>query len=439
MARGASSTTTRSSARTPRAVYLVDGARTPFLKARGGPGPFSASDLALQAGRRLLLRQPFAPGDLDEVILGCIIPGPDEANIARVSALRLGCGDHVPAWTVQRNCGSGLQAVDCAAQAVAQGRADLVLAGGAESMSHAPVLWRPEMVAFLAAWAQARGAGARMRALARLRPAQLKPIIGLLRGLRDPVVGLSMGQTAEVLAQRFHISREDMDAFAVQSHQRLAAAHDQGRLGEIEPLYVDGTVYQADDGVRRDTSVAALAKLKPAFDRPFGQVTAGNSAQVTDGAAWVLVASERALKRHALEARARVVDSQWAGLDPAQMGLGPVYASTPLLKRRRLSLDQLDCIELNEAFAAQVLACLAAWRDRDFCREQLGLRTALGAVDPERLNVDGGAIALGHPVGTSGARLVLHLMHALEQRGGTRGLATLCIGGGQGGAMLIER
>jgi acetyl-CoA C-acetyltransferase len=439
MARGASSTTTRSSARTPRAVYLVDGARTPFLKARGGPGPFSASDLALQAGRRLLLRQPFAPGDLDEVILGCIIPGPDEANIARVSALRLGCGDHVPAWTVQRNCGSGLQAVDCAAQAVAQGRADLVLAGGAESMSHAPVLWRPEMVAFLAAWAQARGAGARMRALARLRPAQLKPIIGLLRGLRDPVVGLSMGQTAEVLAQRFHISREDMDAFAVQSHQRLAAAHDQGRLGEIEPLYVDGTVYQADDGVRRDTSVAALAKLKPAFDRPFGQVTAGNSAQVTDGAAWVLVASERALKRHALEARARVVDSQWAGLDPAQMGLGPVYASTPLLKRRRLSLDQLDCIELNEAFAAQVLACLAAWRDRDFCREQLGLRTALGAVDPERLNVDGGAIALGHPVGTSGARLVLHLMRALEQRGGTRGLATLCIGGGQGGAMLIER
>lgn len=440
MARGASSTTTtRSSARTRRAVYLVDGARTPFLKARAGPGPFSASDLALQAGRRLLLRQPFAPGDLDEVILGCIIPGPDEANIARVSALRLGCGDHVPAWTVQRNCGSGLQAVDCAAQAVAEGRADLVLAGGTESMSHGPVLWRPEMVAFLAAWAQARGPEARVRALARLRPAHLKPIIGLLRGLRDPVVGLSMGQTAEVLAQRFHISREDMDAFAVQSHQRLATAHDQGRLGEIEPLYVDGTVYQADDGVRRDTSVAALAKLKPAFDRPFGQVTAGNSAQVTDGAAWVLVASERALKRHALDARARVVDSQWAGLDPAQMGLGPVYASTPLLKRQRLSLDQLDCIELNEAFAAQVLACLAAWRDRDFGREQLGLRTALGAVDPERLNVDGGAIALGHPVGTSGARLVLHLMHALEQRGGTRGLATLCIGGGQGGAMLIER
>lgn len=420
-------------------AYLVDGARTPFLKARGAPGPFSASDLALQAGRRLLLRQPFEPGALDEVILGCIIPGPDEANIARVTALRLGCGEQVPAWTVQRNCGSGLQAVDCAAQAVSEGRAELVLAGGTESMSHAPVLWRPEMVELLAAWSRARGLGERLRTLARLRPAHLKPVIGLLRGLRDPVVGLSMGQTAEVLARRFGIARAEMDTFAARSHQRLAAAQDEGRLNEVEPAYANGAVHEADDGVRRDTSADALAKLRPAFDPPFGQVTAGNSAQVTDGAAWVLVASERAVKRYGLEPRARVADTQWAGLDPAQMGLGPVYAATPLLKRRRLALDALDYIEINEAFAAQVLACLAAWRDRDFCREQLGLRSAFGSPDPERLNVDGGAIAIGHPVGTSGARLVLHLMHVLEQRGGTRGLATLCIGGGQGGAMLIER
>ncbi|NIR28949.1 MAG: acetyl-CoA C-acetyltransferase [Gammaproteobacteria bacterium] len=422
-----------------RSVYLVDGARTPFLKARGAPGPFSAADLAVQAGRRLLLRQPFDPSALDEVIVGCIIPGPDEANIGRVTALRLGCGEHVPAWTVQRNCGSGLQAVDCAAQAIADGRSELVLAGGTESMSHAPVLWRPEMVALLAAWSRARGPGERVKALARLRPAHLKPIIGLLRGLRDPVVGLSMGQTAEVLSKRFGITREEMDAFAVQSHQRLAKAQEEGRLDEVEPVYHDATVHDVDDGVRPDTSTAALAKLRPAFDPPFGQVTAGNSAQVTDGAAWVLVAGERAVKRYGLEPRARMVDAQWAGLDPAQMGLGPVYASTPLLKRHGLGLDQLDHVEINEAFAAQVLACLAAWRDRAFCRDQLGLRSALGALDPERLNVDGGAIAIGHPVGTSGARLVLHLLHVLAQRGGTRALATLCIGGGQGGAMLIER
>jgi len=423
-----------------RPVFVVDGARTPFLKARGAPGPFCASDLALGAGAPLLLRQPFPPDALDEVILGCIVPGPREANIARVVALRLGCGDAMPAWTVQRNCGSGLQAVDCAAQAVAEGRADLVLAGGTEAMSHAPLLWRPELVRAIGAWARARGVRDKLRALATLRPRHLKPVVSLVEGLRDPVAGLSMGQTAEVLTERFDIAREAMDAYAAASHRRLAAAQEEGRLEEIEPLYTaGGKVHADDDGVRPDTDESALARLEPAFDRPFGRVTAGNSAQITDGAAWLVVASEAAVERHGLTPQAQIVDTEWAALDPARMGLGPVYASSRLLARRRLTLDKLDYIELNEAFAGQVLACLAAWRDEDFCREALGTRHALGAVDRERLNVDGGAIAIGHPVGTSGARLVLHLMHVLRQRGARRGLATLCIGGGQGGAMLLER
>ncbi len=423
-----------------RVVYVVDGARTPYLKARTQPGPFRASDLAVAAGRQLLARQPFSPEDLDEVLLGCVMPGPDEANIGRVVALRLGCGDRVPAWTVQRNCASGMQALDSAARNIAAGRADLILAGGTEAMSHAPVLLNNDMVAWLGAWARAKGFMARLKTLGQLRPAHLKPIIGLLRGLTDPVVGLSMGQTTENLAYRFGISREQMDQYAVQSHQRLAAAIDEGRLAEIEALYdTRGRVYAEDDGLRRDSNMEQLAKLRPVFDRHFGLVTAGNSAQITDGAAMLVLASEEAVKHYKLPVLGRIVDSQWAGLDPAQMGLGPVHAMTPLLQRQQMGIGDIDYFEINEAFAAQVLACRAAWQDPDYCREELGLQQVLGEIPRDRLNVDGGGVSLGHPVGSSGARIVLHLLHVLQHNKAKRGVASLCIGGGQGGAILVER
>lgn len=422
-----------------RPVYIVDGARTPFLKARGAPGPFSAADLATQAARSLLLRQPFPPTAFDEVIAGCVMPGPDEANIARIVALRLGCGERVPAFTVQRNCASGMQAIDTAARNIGSGRAELVLAGGIEAMSHAPVLLGNAMVAWLAGWSRAKGIAARTRALARLRPAHLTPVIGLLRGLTDPVVGLSMGQTAEILAHRFAIDRERMDAFALASHRRLAAAQDQGHLDEIEVVYDrDGKCYNADDGLRRDTDLTSLAGLKPVFDRPFGKVTAGNSAQVTDGAAWLILASEDAVRRHGLPVLARVVDSEWAGLDPAQMGLGPVHAMAPLLMRHGYDSGDIDYWEINEAFAAQVLACLAAWGDAAYCREQFAREAPFAPIDQARLNVDGGGVSLGHPVGASGARITLHLVHVLRRHKARRGIASLCIGGGQGGALLIE-
>ena len=420
-------------------VYVVDGARTPFLKARSGPGPYSASDMATAAGRALLLRQPFGADALDEVILGAASPSPDEVNIGRVVTLRMGCSDKVPGWTVMRNCASGMQALDSAIANIRTGRSELVLAGGVDALSRAPLLFSEAMVRWLSGWYAAKSFGQRMQAAARFRPAYLAPVLGILKGLTDPVVGLSMGQTAENLAWRFGIDRRQMDAFALASHLRVVAGRKSGHYGEIVPLIAeDGTVHAEDDGVRPDSSMEGLAKLKPFFDKKFGNVTPGNSSQITDGAAWLLLASEAAVAKHGLKPLGRIVDSQWAALDPAQMGLGPVHAATPILQRHGLELNDLDAWEINEAFAAQVLACLAAWKDETYCREQLGLDRALGELDAEKLNVDGGAIALGHPVGASGARIVLHLLHVLKRKGGGRGIATICIGGGQGGAMLVE-
>ena len=421
-------------------VYVVDGSRTPQLKAKGKPGPFRASDLAVACGRPLLARQPFIPEDIDEVIMGCVMSGPDEANIARVIALRLGCGEKVPAWTVQRNCASGMQAIDSAIKDISTGKANLILAGGTEAMSHAPILFNEEMAALLGGWFATKTIMQRLKVLSQFRFRHLKPVIGLLRGLTDPVVGLSMGQTAENLAYRFAITRSQMDEFAVRSHLRLENAIEQGYLSEIETLYDQyGNFHEFDDGVRADSSIEKLAKLKPVFDKPFGMVTAGNSAQVTDGASLLILASEQAVKEHNLPVLGKIVDSHWAGLDPAQMGLGPVHAITPVLQRQNLKLDDIDYWEINEAFAAQVLACLAAWKDDKYCKDELGLDSSLGELDQEKLNIDGGGISLGHPVGASGARIVLHLLHVLKRNNAKRGIASLCIGGGQGGAMLIER
>ena len=425
-------------------IYIVDGARSPFLKAKNRPGPFAAGDLATQAGRSLLARQRFEATELDEVILGCAAPSVDEVNIGRVVALRMGCGQKVPGWTVMRNCASGMQALDSGINNILAGRSQLVLAGGVDALSRAPLLYADAMVNWFADMAAARSAGQKAALFARVPlKALLAPVIGIMKGLTDPMVGLLMGQTAENLAYRFGITREQMDAYSVRSHQRVAAAQDAGYLaaggGELEALYDRaGNALMLDDGVRRDASLERLAKLKPFFDRKYGNVTPGNSSQITDGAAWLILASEDAVRRHGLEPAGRIVDSEWAGLDPAQMGLGPVHAATPILKRHRLALNDLDYWEINEAFAAQVLACLAAWQDAAYCRDTLGLPGALGELDMAKLNVDGGAVALGHPVGASGARIVLHLLRTLERNKARRGIAAICIGGGLGGAMLVE-
>ena len=421
-------------------IYIIDGARTPFLKSRNRPGPFSASDLATAAGRELLVRQPFAPTDLDEVIVGCAAPSVDEVNIGRVVALRMGCGQKVPGWTVMRNCASGMQALDSAINNIRAGRSNLLLAGGVDALSRVPLLFSDAMTLWLSNWYAAKSLGQRAALATQFRLSYLAPVIGLMKGLTDPMVGLLMGQTAENLAFRFGITRGEMDEFAARSHARTLRGQREGHFAdEIVPLYDKGKAYVADDGVREDSTAENLAKLRPFFDRKYGNVTAGNSSQVTDGAAWLVLASERAVEQHKLVPRGVIRDSEWAGLDPAQMGLGPVQAATPMLVRQGLGMADVDAWEINEAFAAQVIACLRAWASDEYCRTELGLPGAFGTLDQDRLNADGGAIAIGHPVGASGARIVLHVLKTLERTGGRRGVASICIGGGQGGAMLVER
>src|SRR5580765_8500139 len=287
-------------------IYVIDGARSPFLKSRNRPGPFAASDLATQAGRALLARQKFAPDQLDEVILGCAAPSVDEVNIGRVAALRMGTGQKVPGWTVMRNCASGMQAVDSGISNVLAGKSNLVLAGGVDALSRAPLLYSDKMVLWFSDMAATKTTGQRIAAFGKLPVrALLAPVIGIMKGLTDPMVGLLMGQTAENLAQRFGITREQMDAFSVRSHLKVAKAQDEGRLapggGEVEALYdARGHTFGLDDGVRRDASMQNLGKLKPFFDRKYGNVTPGNSSQITDGAAWLILANDDAVRKYDL-------------------------------------------------------------------------------------------------------------------------------------------
>lgn len=410
-------------------VYIVDMSRTPFIKAEQGPGAFSASDLAIAACQPLLLRQTFLPTELGEVVTGCMIPSSEEANIARVISLRVGCSKEVPAYTVQRNCGSGMQALDSAMKDIQLGRHDLVLAGGTEAMSRAPLLFNAAMTRWFSRFASCKTISQKLKTALQFRPKFLVPEIALLKGLTDHVVRMNMGHTAEEIAYRYHITRESMDAYALQSHTRAIQAQNNKSLTDIVSLInpVKGNVISADNGVRTDTSQEKLAKLKPIFDKPFGTVTAGNSSQVTDGAAFMLLASEDAVKKWNLKPRAKIIDIAWAGVAPEVMGLGPVAAIQKLMQQQQCEFNSIDYWEINEAFAAQVLGCLAE------------LKAEFKIVPQDKLNIYGGAIALGHPVGASGARIVMQLINALENNNAKRGIASMCIGGGQGGAMLVER
>ncbi|MBP9726268.1 MAG: acetyl-CoA C-acetyltransferase [Gammaproteobacteria bacterium] len=419
-------------------VYIVDMSRTPFIKAEQGPGAFSASDLAVAACRPMLLRQSFLPTELGEVITGCMMPSSEEANISRVISLRIGCGKEVPAYTVQRNCASGMQAIDCAMKDIQLERHDLALAGGVDAMSRAPLLFNSGMTAWFSRFASSKNVSQKIKTLLQFRPQFLAPEIALLKGLTDHTVRMSMGQTAEEVAYRYQISREAMDAYALQSHMRAMQAQKDKSLTNIVPLINprNGNVIAIDNGVRADSSLERLAKLKPFFDKPFGAVTAGNSSQITDGAAYMLLASEAAVKRLNLPVRAKIVDVAWVGLAPEVMGLGPAVAIQKLMQQQNFELNSIDYWEMNEAFAAQVLGCLSMLRQEG--RVPLA-PTQNKSIPQDKLNIYGGAIALGHPVGASGARIVMQLINALENNNAKRGVATLCIGGGQGGAMLIER
>lgn len=423
-----------------REVVVVAGVRTPMGKANGCLREFTAVDLGAMAMRELLARSPVCADDLDAVIVGNVIQPSEAANIARVVALNAGVPKRVPAHTVHRNCASGMQAVTDAAEKVAAGRAEIVVAGGIESMTHAPLLFHDDFRAALVQWNRAKSWSDRLAAAKAMLRSPWRPRMALLEGLTDPTVGLNMGQTAEVLAREFAITRREQDEFALRSHQLADQAWQQGFF-EQEVMHLfpppSFSAVHRDEGIRPAQSMEALGKLKPVFDKPLGTVTAGNSSQITDGAAMLLVTHRERAEAEGWPILGFLHDWAYAGCDPARMGLGPVFATHKVLAGRGLQLADIRFMEINEAFAAQVLACLKAMDSREFAEKHLGLSQPLGMPEMSSLNVHGGAIAMGHPVGMTGARLVLTLMRTLSEQGGGLGVATLCIGGGQGGAVLL--
>jgi acetyl-CoA C-acetyltransferase len=389
-------------------VYLAGAVRTPIGKFGGTLASWTAADLGVAVAKESLRRAGVAADQITDSIWGCARQAGGGPNVARQITFRAGVPQTIPAATINQACGSGLKAIILAAQEIMLGRSDAVLAGGTESMSRVPYL------AEGARW------GARM--------GNMQLVDGMYRdGFSDPLSGLLMGQTAEKLAREYEISRREQDEFALASQQKAEAAIASGRFNdEVISLEISGkkgetTSFAKDEHCRAGTRIEDLAKLPPVFYKD-GTVTAGNSSGITDGAAAVIVLSEEGLKRFGTTPQARIVDYEICGVAPEIMGIGPVPAVRALLERQKLSLSQIDLIELNEAFAAQVIAC-----DRE-----LGFPA-------DRLNVNGGAIALGHPIGCTGVRITTTLLHEMQKRQARFGLATLCVSGGMGLALLLER
>lgn len=421
-------------------LHILAAVRTPFARAGTDLAGLDAVELGRAATTALLARSGIDPQVIDEVIFGCVGQPAHAQNVARIIALRSGIPESRPAMTVHRNCASGLEALATAHAKLCAGQGEVFLVGGTESMSNLPLQFPRQAMTKFATLAGAHRLDRRLAALAAFRPADFAPVAALRLGLTDPVVEMNMGETAELLAREFQIPREAQDAFALRSHQRALAAAEH-RRSEIAPLYLADHGFQPvpdDNGIRPETSLDKLARLRPLFDRDHGSVTAGNSSQVSDGAVALLVAGDAAVARHGWQPLGRLTAYACTGCDPRRMGLGPVRALDALLHRTGLRLDQADIVELNEAFAAQVLAVLQCLKEPASAR-RAGLDGPLGEIADEQLNPRGGAIALGHPVGASGARLALTALDQLRHRGGHRALVSLCVGGGQGAAALFER
>lgn len=419
-------------------IAIVDGLRTPFCKAGGVFNNWEADDLGAIVVRELLAKVHLPADEVDELIFGNVLQPPHASNVARVLAVKGGLPIKVPSFTVNRNCASGLEAITTAANKIRVGEAEIIIAGGAESMSNFPVLFRKSMRDFMMKISKAKGWKNKAKIALSFRPSFFAPEIP---GIADPLCGMTMGQTAEKLAREFLITRQDQDEYSLMSQQRSADALDMGKLAEeIIPIPSPPTfkVQEYDDGIRHDTSIEGLSKLRPAFDRLAGSVTAGNASQVTDGAAAVLLMKESKAKELGLTPLGYLSEYSCAALEPSRMGLGPAFAIAKLLDKTKKNLSDIDLIEINEAFAAQVIAVERALASDDFAKRELGKEQAVGQMDRERLNVNGGAIALGHPIGVSGTRLVLTILKELHRRNKNTGIASLCVGGGQGEAALLE-
>ncbi|MFC2157241.1 thiolase family protein [Acidobacteriota bacterium] len=420
-------------------IAIVDGVRTPMTKAGTALKDIEADALAAAAVKGLLQRTDMDVGSVDELIFGNVATPVHAANISRVIALKAGLPVDMPAFTVSRNCASGMESITTAASKILAGVGDVYIVGGVESMSNIPFLFSREMKDFFSSLYKARNLPSRLKALLSFRLRFIKPVIGVVQGLTDPISGMILGDTAELLAREFRISREEQDRFALKSHQRAVRASKDGIFDqEIVPVPLGAEIQEKDVGPRDNQSLEALGKLSPYFDKVNGTVTVGNSSPLTDGACALLVMEEERAREMGYSPLGYLKEYTYVSLDPARMGLGPVYATAALLKKSGASMKDFQIIELNEAFAAQVLACLEAFDSEKFAIESLNLPHSVGKIDQEILNVNGGAIALGHPVGMTGARLVLHTLKELNRRHQQTGLATLCVGGGQGAAFLLE-
>ncbi|MCG3146595.1 MAG: putative acetyl-CoA acyltransferase [Verrucomicrobiae bacterium] len=409
-------------------LAIVDGIRTPFGKAGTMLKPLPAHELGRLAVTALLERTGIERGQISHVIFGNVAQPNDAANIARVIAVNAGIPPEIPAYTVHRNCASGFEAITSAYEKLVAGQGDVFLVGGTESMSNIPLLYTAAAADKYTALSRAKTGGEKLRALSAFRLRDFKPRLGVLLGLTDPTCGLTMGQTAEVLCRDFGISRDQQDRFALASHQKAHQARSKLRE-EITPVALPGGQTMRDDnGVRENPTLEALTKLAPVFERNNSTVTAGNASQLTDGAVALLVMSEARARQLGHKPLGYLRAYAYTGVEPQRMGIGPAYAIPAALTRAGLKLADLDLVEINEAFAVQVLACAAVLKN------QFGL-----TLNPETLNVNGGAIALGHPVGASAARLVLTLLKEMHRRNVRTGLASACVGGGQGGALILDR
>jgi len=376
----------------------------------------------------LLERTEFDARKVSQVIFGCVAQPAEAANVARVIALNAGIPQEIPAYTVHRNCASGFEAITSAYEKMLAGQGDAFVVGGTESMSNIPLLYSTEAADKFAALARAKSSFRRLGAMLAFRPRDFKPRVGVMLGLTDPVCGLNMGETAEVLYRDYGITREQQDAFALESHQKTVRARPK-LAEEIATVYLPtGQYVDKDNGVRENQTMEALAKLRPVFDKRNGTVTAGNSSQITDGAVALLVMEEEKARRLDFKPLGYLRGYAVAGVDPRRMGLGPAYAIPKALEESHVKWNEIQLIEINEAFAVQVLAV------------ELVLRKEFGMeINRDLLNVNGGAIALGHPVGASGARLVLTLLKEMKRRNLKTGVASACVGGGQGVALILER
>lgn len=421
-------------------LAIVDGIRTPFAKAGRELSEIPADELGQMVLSEALLRADLNGEMLDEVIMGNVAMPPDAMNIARVSALKAGIPENVPAYTVHRNCASGMESVSSALEKMNAGYGDIFLSAGTESMSKIPFFYREEVKEAFVDYNQAGGALEKAKKFITLPWGKmLAPIIGVRKGLTDPVAELNMGETAEVLAREFDIGRQKQDEFALRSHQRAVEGRERLREEIMEvALPGEDTLMRDDGGPRENQSMEDLGNLPAVFSDQHGTVTPGNACPITDGASALVVMSPEKADDLGYEPMGYLVDYKYAGLDPARMGLGPAYATGKLVRETDWELNDFDLIEINEAFAVQILASARLFESQEFA-DEIGLSSPIGRLDFDILNVNGGAIALGHPVGVSGNRLILTLLKEMNRRDVETGLATLCVGGGQGAALAFQR